>query len=435
MASIYKCLGMKTHQTTVLDLSDIYNKLKNETPTIRAQSFDTFHQIQQHISLNEMIQLVNLLSQWCDTPDESRARFYEHLVRISTHLVLFIEQYFQCQHSEWSLPTAPMEDILIAYIHYLKSSQQYLLVPYYTRFISNVHIRNKAFAAFIYDLNVDAKMKKKIYKQAAACGLDMNAIIKELITRSLESDRSTLIIQWMDHPDRYVDALVYANILIRDLIRDESKGVEPILDLIRLLPQDIMEVVGDHLQSVMERTGEISDKQVQQRQALHEQASYRKYLSALDTFKQFDAHQPPHQPKWIHAQQDVGMLVPSEGIEYKLQKEAYDNELQSWKQQHAQLARAASEQVKSMLEFVSRADSNEEPAGDYLNNFKQYCIPNGVFMLCRIYQSVGSHSECLDLAEFVADEAYQLYKWFTKKELSKLMFMFGTSEVAMLARQ
>lgn len=157
---IHKRLRISSSETfTGSSLEQIYDQLrKSNDIEIRASSYDTFHEVQKMMSLGKLDALAKELAVWCETPDESRSRFYEHLVRFATHCVIFLDQFYRTEGWEalQSQIASEMDLIISNYIiHYLIPTKQYDFVAFFVSFMSNAEIRTKFYARFLSDLPND----------------------------------------------------------------------------------------------------------------------------------------------------------------------------------------------------------------------------------------------------------------------------------------
>jgi hypothetical protein len=152
MFSILRKLNIPTPQDRhIQTLENIYEDLRRGENDIRLASFDTFHEVQKKISLDKLHDLVKDLANWCETPDEYRARFFEHLVRFASHLVVFLDLFYRTQ-DHYDLIPSEMDITIFNFIHYLISSKQYDLVAFYTKLLNEENLRTNVFAQFLKNL-------------------------------------------------------------------------------------------------------------------------------------------------------------------------------------------------------------------------------------------------------------------------------------------
>jgi hypothetical protein len=125
--------------------------------------FTNAQQVQKKISLDRLQDLVKDLANWCETPDEYRVRFYEHLVRFATHLVIFLDLFYRTQDHHNLIP-AEMDIAIFNFIHYLIASEQYDLVAFYTTLLNDQDLRTNVFAQFLKKLpSTVSEVRSKIF--------------------------------------------------------------------------------------------------------------------------------------------------------------------------------------------------------------------------------------------------------------------------------
>jgi hypothetical protein len=88
------------------------------------------------------------LESWCEKPDEHRARYYEHLVRFSTHLLIFLDLFYRSNDRQ-GLVRNEMDSTIFHYVQYLMAIKLYDLVPFYTSLVSDEAIQTNIFAKFM----------------------------------------------------------------------------------------------------------------------------------------------------------------------------------------------------------------------------------------------------------------------------------------------
>lgn len=67
-----------------------------------------------------------------------------------------------------------------------------------------------------------------------------------------------------------------------------------------------------------------------------------------------------------------------------------------------------------------------------LELLRQLCLPLICVLLHNVLHSTEQYKQCLQLADVISSEQYQLYKVFRKDELQKMLSLFRDTSLALL---
>jgi len=113
--------------------------------------------------------------------------------------------------------------------------------------------------------------------------------------------------------------------------------------------------------------------------------------------------------------------------------------IRTWKAQLDQLSSSLILSVTQILEnrngwLLGLTASNDDTTSKELEKLRSYCIPRLTISLHDVYAKLHRHNESLKLAVLIADERYQLYKAFDKKELRQLLALLTSSAKSLLEK-
>lgn len=77
----------------------------------------------------------------------------------------------------------------------------------------------------------------------------------------------------------------------------------------------------------------------------------------------------------------------------------------------------------------------DECRQNQLDLLRQLYIPMVAVLIQTVLQSTKQYQECLQLADYIASEKYQLYKAFRKEELKKFLELLRESSLHLLAEE
>lgn len=82
-----------------------------------------------------------------------------------------------------------------------------------------------------------------------------------------------------------------------------------------------------------------------------------------------------------------------------------------------------------------REEEEEESSRTHqLQLLRQLCLPLICFLLHKVLHSTEQYKQCVQIADVIASEQYQLYKVFRKDELQKMLSLFRDTSLAALGK-
>jgi len=260
--------------------------------------------------------------------------------------------------------------------------------------------------------------------------------IEKSASKEIDSEDQVYIdaIEWICFNDATrPDALIKANSLARKFLY-EYKFYAAMRLMQHTLPQDTVHVV----ERINQNNAQCFTN------AIAEYHAIQQYLHAIEAFSQWRQHtsQRPSQ-RSSSTSSSRTKKVPRhhrEPVDVVGRKQ-YQAQLKQWKHKDHQLTRVTIERMMAVLTFPNGWLVDKQPDPHHteidrvqqLHDLRQRCLPPLVFLLHRVYTQNNRYHESLKLADLVADEKYCLYKVFTKSDLEKLMGIFRSTTLKILA--
>ena len=211
-------------------------------------------------------------------------------------------------------------------------------------------------------------------------------------------------------PKQYYEALIQANSIMRYFILN-SKPLAADAVLSQLPKDFIADLKLLHFQQ---------EKFVNH---LREFESLEIYLKSLQKYREFYENQQNKPQEPIHSSKTK---KPSDEIEFDHQMKQYHRNLSEWEETDEELYQESKDQLYNLLQFeniwLRNLDEDFDLERDYeIQNVKKKCIPSTALLLFSLMFQRKEFDGCRGLAELVADEYYQHYKYFNDDELVQFL--------------
>lgn len=411
--------------------------------SIRHQAEEFHHVMQKHIILNDTNGLIENMHSWLEKEDKPRTQ----ILRFMAHLVLFLRS--AGIESETDLEQCV--SILKAYVQALIDEKQTDLVATYTATLPP-EIQTETYAYFLEDI-IDMKQRQKCLELASSAGLDVPLITKTVVesirgkddfkvdrdtspaleaATSNEDRKKIEAIEWLVFdPSQRSEALKQSNAIMRCFIATRKHAAAR--EVFQKVPADSIHVIHKEWQI----RGGTSALPAGDDNAIREYLCIKAYLEALDAFNdwfQHFHHSVPPKPR------HEGHANFTEKVAYEQQLKQYEVEFGRWKNSLDIHTKATVEKIYNVLLFPDggwmvdhRADDEEDSNRTHqLELLRQLCIPLVCYLLHNVLHSTGQYKQCLQLADVITSEQYQLYEVFRKDELQKMLSLFRETSLALL---
>ncbi|XP_054153738.1 nuclear pore complex protein Nup107-like [Oppia nitens] len=366
------------------------------------------------------------------------------LLRFFAHLVLTL-RYLNVKTNREMLAVAIIE----YYINYLIDNNQIQLVTYYT---SKLPKNNQitTFARLLEGVE-DEDDRKLCIALAKKAELDINSITVTVVdnvrtkleelpsaselmnTTTTEDKKKINSLDWLLFQDvqEWTEAIKQSNTMMRNFLL--SRKVDAMKDTFLKLPEDIIDNVYNQC---IRRTGS-NQLNTDNDNAIREYLCHKAYIQANDAFSD-----------WLYCLHNSKPREPlkpvskrfADTVAYEQSLKQYESDLNYWKEMLKKQGKLTAEKIEHVLHFPDggwMADQRHDGSKDELRlnqmeELRKQYIPQLVFIAHSIHKSSNNLSECLKLADLVADERKAIYKMFSKELLSDFLKKLRESSVEIL---
>ncbi|XP_045478913.1 nuclear pore complex protein Nup107 [Harmonia axyridis] len=401
-----------------MSLNEIFHKLETISPkNVVMETKYPEHIIQKLLILDEINQLVRVLDEWVNDTKVSTT-----FLRFATHLVLFLDQIGQLNSRDI------VETCIEQYGKRLWEMGETRLVAFYLSKV-NINLQTCLYAKCLQEI-LDNDERKEVLKFAEDFELDVFKITKKIvenvrnIPQEMEShvdlmnkltETDLLKISSLDwvlfYEEQRKEALIQSNAMIFTFLT-LSKIDAAQLAFNKIPSESVERLMTENTNKSLERV-------------LKEHLSYKVYLEAHEGFNEWFL-------KFNSKLQPPEVLPESapftEKVAYQHRVEQHKNDCERWRITTEHLAKICKTHLYNVLLFpdgwlTTNAD------WEYLRSI---CIPEVIMLLYTVLSRSELHQECLQLADIIASEKYQLYKVFSKEKLGEILFKLCESSVSLL---
>lgn len=165
-----------------------------------------------------------------------------------------------------------------------------------------------------------------------------------------------------------------------------------------------------------------------------EHMCWRQFVACLDSYSAWQSHHllKPKAPQ--RSQLNLIYKLSSSSVAEELRQQQrmsaliseYQLELEQWQREEQRILKITQGQFIDTLTMeggrflIAQAPVAEAEAAT-LASLRQICVPQLIFLLQRMCHEAGEYKSSQEVADLVADERYQLFLSFSKKELKALL--------------
>ncbi|XP_015597229.1 nuclear pore complex protein Nup107 [Cephus cinctus] len=432
-----------------MTLENIFNELHaSKNPIIRAQASKPDHLIQKYLILDQIPQLMDEIETLIDM-----GTCTSQFLRFLAHLILFL------RHIGRNSKERIGNKVLQAYVRELIKLGDANLVAYYTATLPQED-QVKNYAYFLENVK-DHQQRKRCLEAAEAANLNVEAITKLVVEnirhKNIELGSDDLkcgitasdiekidALDWvMFYQSQREEALWQTNALIRYFLTYEK--LDAARNAINKIPNDSIGLITMEYPSIESTIANLTMTNNLPKRAsncIREYLCYRAYLDAQEGFAEWfsEFHRKPTPPKALPS-----YATFTEKVAYDHKKAQYNSDLERWKMTMQHHTKDAKQLLFNVLLFpdggwlVDSAYSGDE-LPDHEDSLREYemetlrklCIPKITLLLHSVMSQMNEHAECVQLADTLASEQYQLYKVFPKDKLREVFQKFGESSLVLM---
>ncbi|XP_054005654.1 nuclear pore complex protein Nup107 [Hylaeus anthracinus] len=433
-----------------ISLEDVFKELHaSKNPTTRAQSNEPDHLIQKYLILDQIPELMEEIENMID-----RKTCDPHFLRFLAHLVFFFRQIGKNVNDKVG------DKVLSAYVNILIEIDDPILIAFYTAMLPQ-EAQVTSYASYL-EMIKDYEQRKKCLTAAEDANLNVEAITK-LVVESIRFKNLDIVqadlqgaitdadmekinaLDWLIfYPSQREEALWQTNALIRFFLINEK--IDAARKAFNKIPEDSIESVMAEYPT-MEGTITnltISDNLSKRASSsIREYLCYKTYLDAQEGFAEWFSHY--HHGKPIPLEELPPYATFTEKVAHEHKKSQYNVEMERWKCTMQHHTKAVKQLLFNVLLFPDGGwlvDSNndndesrtldEESREHQMEKLRELCIPKITLLLHSVMSEMNEHSGCIQLADILASEQYQLYKVFQKSRLREVFKKICESSLVLM---
>lgn len=438
----------KDYPEEKLTLKGVFEAVEQRTEVQKDQGNNLYYLVQKYLILDDMESLLQEAHVWLNDG------IAPHLLRCLTHVVLFLRKIGRIPqqlepHCIDILEACVKEAIERGDVEqvawYTSVLPQWLQVEWYARFLHNI---------------TDDHHRHHALQLASSVGLDTHAITSAVVTNirlsssgrdpdsdvvseTTAEDRVKIsAIDWLLYdPQQRSEALRQANALMRTFLVSRKIGATRVL--FNKLPSDSVNVI------IKEHETETGKAEVppQAENIVREYFCIRTFLDAQDSFTDWFDHY--HQKRPTAPKKPPPSTGFTQQVAYEQAEQQYKAEMERWKHSLNLITGTACDRLYNVLLFpdggwlvdTNLEEQEQDPAGTsaqeesaegqldiaepnrshHLSVLRSIYIPQVASLLQNILHATEKYKECLQLADLIASEQYQLYKAFGRCELQRFL--------------
>jgi len=412
----------------ILTVDKIFHEMEScSNERVRQDCNDRMCLIHKHIITDDIHSLMQLVSEWCCT--ESGAVDC-HLLRFLAHLTLFLRAVRP------NINENDCQMVLESYVKWLISEHHVELVATYVATLS-VCKQVQWYASFLQGV-VEPSERHRCLELAAEAGLDVLAstrLVVDNVRCSMPQDFNTdtdFTSQAATTPDDLVKVetlewLLFNPIQRNVLLRQANAMMRIFLGChkfeacrltARKLPADWYEVIQCNWRS---QCNDDLMLPAEDANAVREFLCIQAFLDAHESFSDWFNH---YHAKPAAPQLKFGADF-NERVTFEHKQRQFEAELDRWNNCLQLQTKTTVDKLYNVLLFVdggwlvdSRTDGPvDELRARQLVLLRQLCLPACAMLLYQVLHTTNNHKACLQIADCIASEQYQLYKVFSQDEL------------------
>ncbi|XP_066600426.1 nuclear pore complex protein Nup107 isoform X2 [Prorops nasuta] len=424
-----------------MTMDEIFKELHaSKNSNIQEQANMPNHLIQKYLILNQIPQLMEEID---SIMENSRFNWNPQFIRFLAHLILFLRQVGISTKDKIGVK------VLSAYVRVLIDLGDPVLIAFYTATLPQEdQIIN--YASYLENIR-DIELRKKCLTAADDANLNVEAITK-LVVENIRQKNTDLCLddvtaEITDADLEKIDALDWllfykcqreealwqTNAMIRYFLMNDK--IDAARKAFKKIPSDSITAVMSEYSNTsgavanLSITNNLSNKASH---AIHEYLSYQTYLDAQEGFSEWFIHYHKGKPSPLDDLSPYATFT--EKVAYDHKKAQYNIEFERWRCTMEHHTKAVKQLLFNVLLFPnggwlvnnnnysnfdknSSDNSEEENRQREMESLREICIPKIVMLVYSVMSEMNEHTGCIDLADLLAAEEYQLYKVFSKGKL------------------
>ncbi|XP_076668164.1 nuclear pore complex protein Nup107 [Andrena cerasifolii] len=432
-----------------ISLEDVFNELQaSKNPIIREQANEPDHLIQKYLILDQIPKLMDEIEFMIDTRTCD-----PHFVRFLGHLIYFFRQIGKNVNDKVG------DKVLLAYVRVLIEMDDPVLIAFYTAMLpQEAQVTN--YASYL-EVIQDYEQRKKCLAAAEDANLNVEAITKLVVERirskNVDVDTTDLkgtiteadmekinALDWLIfYQSQREEALWQTNALVRYFLSNER--VDAARKAFNKIPPDSIESVMSEyptLEGTLANLNLTNNLSNRASSAIREYLCYKTYLDAQEGFAEWFSHYHHGKPTSLEALPPYATFT--EKVAYEHKKAQYNVEMERWKCTMQHHTKAVKQLFFNVLLFpdggwLVDSSNNDEPCTPeelsrehQLKKLRELCIPKVMLLLHSVMSEMNEHAGCIQLADTLASEQYQLYKVFPKWKLREVFKKICESSITLL---
>ncbi|CAK9799994.1 Nuclear pore complex protein Nup107 [Anthophora plagiata] len=431
-------------------LKDVFKELHaSKNPIICAQANEPDHLIQKYIILDQIPKLMKEIENMIDTNTCD-----PHFLRFLAHLIFFFRQIGK------NAKDTIGDKVLLAYVRVLIEMDDPVLIAFYTAMLpQELQVTN--YASYLERIK-DLEQRKKCLAAAEDANLNVEAITKLVVesirSKNVDIDTTDLkgtvseadmekinALDWLIfYQSQREEALWQTNALIRFFLTNNK--IDAARKAFNKIPSDTIEsVMAEYptMEGTLTNLTITNNLSKRASSAIREYLCYKTYLDAQEGFTEWFSHY--HHGKPTPLEELPPYATFTDKVAYDHKKAQYNVEMERWKATMQHHTKAVKQLLFNVLLFPDGGwlvDSNnysdesltqeEESREHQMEILRQLCIPKITLLLHSVMSEMNEHAGCIQLADILASEQYQLYKVFQKGRLREVFKKICESSITLM---
>lgn len=434
-----------------ISLKDVFKELHaSKDPKIRMESNKPDHLIQKYLILDQIPKLMEEIDNMINT-----GTCDPHFLRFLAHLICFFRQIGKNAKDKIG------DKVLLAYVHILIEMDDPILIAFYTAMLPR-ELQVTNYASYLENIK-DHEQRRKCLTAAEDANLNVEAITK-LVVESIRSKnididpidlKGTLTdtdidkinaLDWLIfYPNQREEALWQTNALIRYFLANEK--IDAARKAFNKIPVDSIEAIMAEyptMEGTLTNLTMTSNLSKKASSTIREYVCYKTYLDAQEGFAEWFSHY--HHGKPAPLEELPPYATFTEKVAYEHKKAQYNVEMERWTSTMQHHTKAVKQLLFNVLLFPdggwlvdSNNNNNDEPCtpeeisrDHQMEKLRELCIPKITLLLHSVMSEMNEHAECIQLADILASEQYQLYKVFQKGRLREVFKKICESSLVLM---
>ncbi|XP_076635424.1 nuclear pore complex protein Nup107 [Colletes latitarsis] len=431
-------------------LEDVFKELHaSKNPIIRAQSNEPDHLIQKYLILDHIPKLMEEVESMID-----RKVCDPHFLRFLAHLVFFFRQIGKNTNDKVG------DKVLSAYVHVLIEMDDPILIAFYTAMLPQ-EAQVTSYASYLETIK-DYEQRKKCLTAAEDANLNVEAITKLVVEsirfKNVDIDPTDLkgtitdadmekinALDWLIfYQSQREEVLWQTNALIRYFLTNEK--IDAARKAFNKIPADSIEsVMAEYptMEGTITNLTITNNLSKRASSSIREYLCYKTYLDAQEGFAEWFSHYHHGKPTALEELPQYATFT--EKVAYEHKKTQYNVEMERWKCTMQHHTKAVKQLLFNVLLFPDGGwlvDSNtnnaksrtltEKSRDRQMEKLRELCIPKITLLLHSVMSEMNEHAGCIQLADILASEQYQLYKVFQKDRLCEVFKKICESSIILM---